>query len=147
MTPLEQDIYGRLALALDHVEGLLGDDLVDTQLKWERIESRARQFAAQLTCDDPSEAAQTAIDLAELVDLDDPTDAASPLGIACALTFEYGFVSQSAAAQLLGVGRARVGQLLATGKLAGDGGVPQMVSRSSIARRLLRSTAAVTDAV
>lgn len=134
MNPLERDIYRRLELLVDQVDLLLGDDLVDRQLRHDRLASRARQYAGQLVGDAAKLAAQTAIDLGPLVDLDDPDDAASPLGVACALTFEQLAVSQAAAAQLLGVSRARVHALLAEGKLDRVDG--NQVTRASIARRL-----------
>jgi predicted XRE-type DNA-binding protein len=137
VTPLAADIHHRLTLVAAQVDNLLGDDLIDRTLLADRLKSRADQYVARLGDDHPKLAAQTAIDLASLVDLDDPTDAASPLGIAVALTFEHEAIPQAAAAQLLGVSKVRVGQLLAAGKLTPvehDG--LRMVARASVARRL-----------
>lgn len=131
MDPLTQDIADRLTARLDDVADLFGRDIADTY--GERPGEVAPVYASLLTGGDARVAAQTAIDLACLINLDDPTDATSPLGIACALT-SNGEVSQATAAAVLGVSRQRVNVLLADGKLdrADTGGV----TRASVARRL-----------
>jgi len=135
LTPLEDDIHERLQLQAYAFEELLGEDLIDPGLLNDRLVSRARYYAAQITGPNIHTAAQTAIDLGNAlsVDLQDPEEWSTPLGRACALTFEHTEVGATAAAKILGVSRARVYQLLDTGKLdrRGDG-----ITRASIARRI-----------
>ena len=134
MNPLETDICQRLELVVLQIDDLLGDDLIDRRILHDRLTARARQYAGQLTAGNPREAAQTAIDLASLVDLDDPADAASSLGIACTLTFDHGEIAATHAAKLLGISRNRLYQLIESGKI--DRGPAGGISRASIARRL-----------
>lgn len=131
MDPLTQDIADRLTARLNAVADLFGRDVADAY--GERPGEVAPVYASLLTGGDPRVAAQTALDLACLVDLDDPADGASPLGVACALT-SNGAVSQATAAAVLGVSRQRVYVLLADGKLDRAGTTD--VTRASIARRL-----------
>jgi hypothetical protein len=71
-----------------------------------------------------------------LVDLDDPDDARSPLGIVIGLT-RVDAVTQSFAAAVLGVSRARVNVLTHSGRLVVvDVDGVRCVTRSSLAARL-----------
>jgi hypothetical protein len=117
MTPLAADIYGRIDRRLFALT-CLGIDVLGSHMA-QSLLTVSDQLAAQLVGCDPNEAAQTAIDLADMVDLDDPQDAASPLGIAVALTFEGVAITQAHAARLLGCSRQRVSALRAEGKLTG----------------------------
>lgn len=103
------------------------------------LAARAELAATQLTGDDLALAAETCLDvLGALFAPGDPPDEwwRTPLGRACARTYGYAdeSVTQATAARLLGVGRARVGQLLGAGKLdrTPDGGV----LRGSVMRRI-----------
>jgi hypothetical protein len=133
MSPLADDIGERLHLQVGALVRLVGVDVADL-IPASRVRPAAEQLAAALCSPDHREAAQAAIDSAPLVDLDDPNDAASPLGIAIASTTGYDEVGATDAARLLRVSRARVYALLDAGRL--DRGPTGGITRASIARRL-----------
>ena len=133
-SPLVRDIEDRLARQVSSLAVLLGTDIVEHLLP--RCHGGAERLARQVCDPDPRVAAQAVIDLARLVDLDDPACVASPLGVAVAATGVCGEVGATGAARLLGVSRARVYQLIDAGVLERRGGG---VSRLSIARRLAQS--------
>lgn len=135
MASLETDLRARLASQTERFEYLFGSGLLDPRALKLRVYDKAAQYAAQL--EDDTEAPQTARDLRFLIDLDDPVDARSPLGIVIGL-LATDSVSQLIAANLLGVGLARVKRLLRDGKLCP---VPRLgrrdrVTRASVAERL-----------
>lgn len=132
LTPLERDLAARLDRAAAALAALIGLDIYDGLRP--RIPIAAAALASQLVDDDRRLAAQTAIDLQGLVDLDDPADVASPVGIAVALTWAGDEVGVTDTARLLGVSRGRVYQLLDAGRL--DRGADGGVTRASVARRL-----------
>jgi hypothetical protein len=127
---LTDDIADRLDRDLFTLTGLLGGgDLYGRLLGL--VRPAAEVLAAELEGQDRRVAAQTAIDLASLIDLDDIDDAVSPLGLACMLTFEHKDISQARAARLLGVTPQRVTALLDKGRLERCG---TAVNATSVAR-------------
>lgn len=98
------------------------------------LAQRMERLAADLLGDDPRVAAEAAMSAQRLIDLDDPADAASPTGIAVALTMGHATMPVEDAAQLLGLSRRRVEQLAQAGVLERTGW--GRVSRASVARRL-----------
>ena len=135
---LTADIAGRLTQLVDAVDELLGGDLIalgGRQLV-DRVAARAGRLAAAITSDDPKTRTRAAAALGQLVDLDDPADAGTPLGIAVGLTATDA-VPQVHAAEVLGVSRARVSVLVNNGRLdlVDVDGVRQ-VTRASVAARL-----------
>jgi hypothetical protein len=135
---LTTDIAGRLTQLVDAVDALLGADLISAggRVLVGRIADRAGRYAAGLTGTDPKAKARAAAAVGQLVDLDDPADAGTPLGIAVGLTTDEA-VTQAHAAEVLGVSRARVSVLVNTGRLdlVDVDGVRQ-VTRASVAARL-----------
>lgn len=139
MTDLTNYLFDELDRALvGPVRSLLGDDLGD--LLEQRLTTRARMLAGQLTADDNRVAAETVIDLmAALFPLSDPPHGwwRSPLGRVCAASFGHDdaeAVSRSVAQAMLGISRQRLQALLDEGKLDRhpDGGVV----RASVMQRL-----------
>lgn len=139
MPSLEADLRERLGKIADTVTFLLGADLIDPRALKLRIHDRAQQYAAQLDDSDPEMVAGTACDLRRcgLIDLDNPADAASPLGILIGLTATDS-VTQASATRILGYRyRSRVTRLLAAGLLTTSGpGRRPRVTRASVAERL-----------
>lgn len=135
---LTRDIAHRLTGLIETVDTVLGSDLITPTGRQlvHRVHERAETYAANLTGARPA-AARAAKDLAQLVDLDDVDDAASPLGIAIGLT-RPDAVTQAFAAAVLGISRARVNVLANAGRLriieTDDGG--RMVARADVAARL-----------
>ena len=122
--PLVEQIADLLDRVAD-IAGLLGLDL--TEQAAARVQGRADLYAAQLIGADSHVAADTAIDLAQLLPDSIPAEFwSTPLGAAMAATYQVAptTVTVSEAAKILGVGRARAYQLAAAGKLARtEGGV------------------------
>lgn len=129
------------------LDEFLGPDLLDDDARSaisDRAFDRAAEYADQLTGPNPNVAHRAAGHLQTLVDLNDPADAATPLGVAIASTegFEGQLISQAAAADLLRVSRQRVNDLIRAKRLEGVAKmkngrqVTQRVTRASIAKEL-----------
>lgn len=134
---LTTDIAGRLTQLVDAVDELLGADLIPAgPALVDRVAGRAARLAAAITSDDRKARAAAAAALGQLVDLDDPADAGTPLGIAVGLTATDA-VPQVHAAEVLGVSRARVSVLVNGGRLdLVDVDGVRWVTRASVAARL-----------
>lgn len=139
MSELAADIERRLTELLTAVDDLLGDELLALdgrplvdQLGY-RVADRAARLAAAVTGADTKSRARAIASLGQLVDLDDPADAATPAGIALG-QHATDTVTQVYAAAVLGVSRARVNVLLKTGRLAEAD--DRAVTRASLAARL-----------
>jgi hypothetical protein len=127
------DLIGRLTAVVDVVADLTGADAGGLN---RRARAAAPGLIAALTGPDPEQARSARAGLERLVDLDDPVDAGSPLGITLGRDRDD-VVTQAWAADALGVSRARVAALAGTGQLTVveiDG--TRLVSRASVADRL-----------
>lgn len=139
MSTASDQLAGELEIVTGNVSAVLGMDL--EQLLRERAWGRADALVSSLGLDEP-DSYQTAVDLMHVLfgqAEPEPEWWTSPLGLLCAAALGDGDehrISQQAAAEMLGVTRGTVAQMVARGNLDRhpDGGV----LRSSVFAVLIR---------
>jgi hypothetical protein len=133
MDRLGIDIEQRLIARLEEDGTLLGVDLLD---QYEPVATGAADYwSGFFSGGDPAQARSAANALTDLVDLDEPKDAASPLGVAITeALMEDKIITRAEAATILRVGRGQIHNLIRAGKLQEVPG--KGVTRGSVIRRL-----------
>lgn len=141
MDAVERDLYLRLERLVSRAGELFGFDPYDQDKHIQAAEELACKYVAGLRDPDPEVVRQATTAIGDLVDLADPTDALSPLGLAIASheNHEGKLLRQSDVAKLLGVSRQRVWDLIKAQRLDAVG-KDRRVTRTSVAAELARRT-------